>query len=336
MTTGDHTVTASFDLILVVDWSASSRPTRGSDSIWIAGRSPVGAGTEILEPFNPSTRAAAVEWIADLVTDHETASILIGIDASLGAPAGVAAAVGGRPGWESWWDTLAELVDDRPDNDNNRWQVAAELNRRIARHTDPGASITATHPGTAAETVDGSRPLAGPFWGGPAAAEVAGLGRRRPERFAVPEYRLCETELRRSGRRPFPLWQLAYAGSVGSQALLAVAALVGLRRRIGDRMRIWPFEAGSVGDAGSGHGTGRVGQVVVAEVWPSMWPLELGSHPIRDAAQVVETAALVAEAPLADWLDTADLPEIARAEEGWILGLPPPGSTAGSAPVAAG
>lgn len=322
-------MTASFDLVLVVDWSASARPTRGRDSIWIAGRSPAGAPTAILEPFNPPTRVAAVEWIAALIAEHETSSILIGIDASLGAPGGIATAVGGRSGWTSWWDTLAELVVDRPDNDNNRWEVAAELNRRIARHTDAGATATGPATGPITGTAAGQAPLSGPFWGGPAAAEVAGLGRRRPERFAVPEYRLCEAELRRNGRRPFPLWQLAYAGSVGSQALLAVAALAGLRRRIGDRMRVWPFESCDPDDLGSGHGTGRRNQVVVAEVWPSMWPLGLGSHPIRDAAQVVETAALVAEAPLAEWLDAADLPEIARAEEGWILGLPAPGSAVG-------
>ena len=43
------------------------------------------------------------------------------------------------------WDLLAQLVDDRDDNANNRFEVAAELNRRVG----PGP---------------------GPFWGCPPAA----------------------------------------------------------------------------------------------------------------------------------------------------------------------
>lgn len=332
MTTGDDAVDHGVDLIIVIDWSASARPTRGRDSVWSAmvsmrqdGSRPKADGV----PVNHPTRAAAMDWLAAVIDDHPGWRILVGVDASLGAPAGVAEAVGGCPNWMCWWQTLADLVDDRADNSNNRWEVAAELNRRIGRHhraDDHARRVGAENAVTTPVTTPVSTPVtgsvsAGPFWGGPAAAEAAGIGRTRPVEFAVGEYRRCEIELRRLGRRPFPLWQLAYAGSVGSQALLAVAALGRLRRRFVDRVRVWPFEP--TADSAL-VASDREGPVIIAEVWPSMWPLDLGSHPIRDAAQVGELARLLADAPLAEWLDESVLPEIARTEEGWVLGLPAP------------
>ena len=103
------------------------------------------------------------------------------------------------------------------------------------------------------------------------------------------EYRVVEETLRAQGLRPFSCWQLLGAGAVGSQSLLGIARLHGLRHRLGDRTQIWPFTTGlatpNLGD----------GAVVVAEVWPSMHPVVDVDGDVRDAIQVRTTARWLAD-----------------------------------------
>jgi precorrin-8X/cobalt-precorrin-8 methylmutase len=150
---------------------------------------------------------------------------------------------------------------------------------------------------------------AGPFWG-------AGLGDGRKSPFPVAgfgEWRRCEQAARATGLRPKSTWQLSGAGAVGLQSLTGIARLEALRAR-DQRLRVWPFED----TAGA--------QVVMAEVYPSMFP-RCPHHAVRDAAQVCGTARALAAADrsgqLAGWWDCpAD--DVVCSEEAWILGVHAP------------
>ncbi|HEY3943294.1 MAG TPA: hypothetical protein VGL60_12550, partial [Acidimicrobiales bacterium] len=85
-----------FDQIVVVDWSASAKPTRGRDSIWV-GRCEV--GSERRETRNLPTRAAAASYLAELLGRSAAtgAATLVGLDFSFGYPAGFAEVVDPRP-----------------------------------------------------------------------------------------------------------------------------------------------------------------------------------------------------------------------------------------------
>ncbi len=109
-----------FDRVVVVDWSASSRPVRGRDSIWIATAD---AGSGDIRTTNPATRSDACGELDELC--RRPGTTLLGVDFSLGYPAGTARALrlNGTP-WRAMWSLLAELVIDADDNANNRFEVA--------------------------------------------------------------------------------------------------------------------------------------------------------------------------------------------------------------------
>src|SRR5580700_4981260 len=118
---------ALFDRFLMVDWSGASVPRLGRDSIWsclIEARRP-----PRLE--NHPTRAAATEAVRAIMLDSVRAGrrLLAGFDFSFAYPAGFAARLGldGEP-WLAVWELLARAIVDTPDNENNRFAVAAELN----------------------------------------------------------------------------------------------------------------------------------------------------------------------------------------------------------------
>jgi precorrin-8X/cobalt-precorrin-8 methylmutase len=286
-----------FDRFVVVDWSANSAPKLGRDSIWIA-QLDAGGGDSVT---NLPTRRSAEMVIAGICAAGADTTTLIAVDFSLGYPVGTAAALGleGMP-WSSTWALLTTRVVDDGRNANNRFAVAAELNRRL----------TAT---------------AAPFWGCPPSAAGEYLA---PTKAPVPPslaaFRACEQVLRGQGRRPFSSWQLLGAGAVGSQSLLGIPMLERLRHRFVDRVDVWPFTTGFRPpdlDAGA---------IVIAEIWPSM--RELGDHGamVRDAAQVSATATwLVARdgaGELAALFSPTMSPEVEAAalvEEGWVLGVMP-------------
>jgi hypothetical protein len=114
-----------FDRFVVADWSANSTPKQGRDSIWIAVADAAGVTT-----LNPATRAEAEARLHDIVDASAGVRTLIGIDVSLGCPAGTAAALGlaGDHPWRSTVEALSALVTDDDRNTNNRFAVAAELN----------------------------------------------------------------------------------------------------------------------------------------------------------------------------------------------------------------
>ena len=277
---------ALFDGYAAVDWSANGVPKRGRDSIWIAVRG--WGGTQ--EPENPPTRADAVARIEGLLGRATEAGrrLLCGFDFPFGYPAGTARMLTGRDGWEAVWSRIAELVEDGPDNANNRFDAAAALNAAFAGD--------------------------GPFWGNGLKRDIPGLPRRKPAGWGVdlpPNRRHAESKVRRAQE----VWKLVGVGSVGGQALTGIAALEGLRRRT-DAV-VWPFET-------LGEGTAHV----LAEIYPSLiepapGPGVKDARQVRAVAAALkrldETGALARHlaAPL-------DLPPAVREEEATIFGMQDP------------
>ena len=111
-------------------------------------------------------------------------------------------------------------------------------------------------------------------------------------------------------------FQLYYPPTVGGQVLMGLPVLARLRHRFGAGLAVWPFQPW------------RAAPVVLAEIWPGLIEGavkaalgQAGKHAIRDREQVRLLArALAALHPgrLAAMLDAP--PQIARREEGWILG----------------
>lgn len=278
-----------FDRYVVVDWSAAARPVTGPNSIWIAVVDAAFGDEPRLS--NPSTRRRAEAEIGAAVAG--SSRTLVAIDASFGYPAGTARwfDLAGEPPWRAMWCHLAEHVVDDETNANNRFEVAAELNRR--------------------------RGGAAPFWGRPVRSPLLGLEVRKPSSFPVPEYRLVEERLRAGGHRPASAWQLAGAGSVGSQTL---TLLPWLYRSLGS-VDVWPFTTGLAPPA--------TGRPVVVETWPTAFDLDLSDHPVRDAAQVAGVARRLRAADAAGQLTRWFVPDVdpadravVESEEGWVLAPP--------------
>ncbi len=286
-----------FDRYVVVDWSANSTPKLGRDSIWIATLDQTGDVSVV----NVATRSEAERRLVELFIADPMSTTLLGVDFSLGYPAGTASALGlaGAP-WSAMWEMLADRIGDDDRNGNNRFSVAGELNERLSAGT-------------------------GPFWGCPPSAANGHLTTTRPaatEAFA--QFRAAEEVLRSQGRRPFSSWQLLGAGAVGSQSLLGIPRLARLRRRFGNRVEVWPFTTGVEAPVL------RDGVIVMAEVWPSMLDVDVAGTEVRDAAQVAATARWLADADAGGALGamfspalSPDVSEVAVAEEGWVLGVIP-------------
>ncbi len=255
------------------------------------------------EPAYARTRHDAVECLASLIAGELDADrrVLIGFDFPFGYPAGVAAHLAGEASALALWDWLTARIEDTEDNANNRFEVAAEINR--------------TYPGI------------GPFWGRPRAwryPDVPTHASRRTEREAhPPERRIADSQAR--GAKT--VWQLAYAGSVGSQVLLGLPAIKRLIEHplMKGRLTVWPFDIGL--RAPEAH-------AVVAEIYPSLLRREIEERKyegeIPDAAQVRVNAeafsrldALGGLGPLFEGALFLDAEErrIVETEEAWILGL---------------
>ncbi len=290
-----------FDTHIVVDWSARSSPSPmrpSADAIWWA----VVRGGQTKPPVYQRTRGEAVKRLADFLAAEVAAGrrVLIGFDFPFGYPEGVAARITGRAEAFALWDWIAMRVHDGPDNANRRFEVAAEINRFY----------------------DG----VGPAWGRPAAWDVPDVPVAMKERWGAdhpPERR------RADGRSTTAktVWQLAYAGSVGSQILLGLPALKTLREdpRLRGYVAVWPFDSGfEVPEAA----------VVLAEVYPSVLQPQVHARrradEVLDAAQVRVLAAGFAALDASGGLGplfsapeglTAADHAVVCAEEAWILGL---------------
>jgi hypothetical protein len=200
------------------------------------------------------------------------------------------------------WRSIADLFTDDERNRNNRFEVASELNRRAG-------------------------PESGPFWGCPPSRAGAHLAPTKPQPPPAAEFRRTEQSLRAGGLRPASCWQLLGAGSVGSQTLTFLPVLEQVRTRAPGRVDIWPFTTGLAAPQ-----IGR-GGVVIAEVWPTMFPTasphSVTRATVRDAEQVTATSEALRDADVAaslrGWFaPDPDEPSEIVDEEGWILGVSQP------------
>jgi hypothetical protein len=287
-----------FDTYIIVDWSASTVPKRGKDSIWICRHGP-----DAETVANPPTRHAAHALLADMLENAMANGerAVAGFDFPFGYPAGFAARLGlaGTP-WRATWDEIACLIEDKPDNGNNRFAVGAALNHRVS-----GKGF--------------------PFWGCPVGFTHEFLGARHhgghheheplKERRAIDEWMIGAQ----------PCWKLAYTGSVGSQVLTGLPVVRALRDDIrwAAKARIWPFE--------TGLGLPDDARIVFAEVWPSWWKACAKLGEPKDKAQVRTVARIFNAADragaLAGWFspDIGDLdPRPIIEEEAWTLGVTAP------------
>jgi hypothetical protein len=293
-----------FGAYIMVDWSAASKPATGEDSIWIGHMRRDVRFRPLYAANNPSTRKAAEDQLRTLIADHVKRSerVLLGFDFPLGYPQGAVAALKLKedPPWKALHAYLAKEVKDKPDNANNRFQVAAMMNRTIS-----GGPF--------------------PFWGCPPRDALTTLQPKkgRPhEAGDVAEFR--KTEQRAKGAQP--VWKLYTSGNVGSQAMMGIPAVRRLKEALGDGARLWPFETGwkPLVEADL-DGV----DVVVGEIYPSLFAAKPAEGEVKDAAQVRAAAehflALdekgqlgAAFGPKPDQRDHADAVE---REEGWILGV---------------
>lgn len=280
-----------FDRFVIIDWSASNKATSGADSIWVADSHQA--------TRNISTRAATITHIRTILDDclHKGARLLIGWDFAFGYPVGFADALG-LSGWQGVWDYLSDRIEHKPDNQSNRFDVAARINRSLGNQS-------------------------GPFWGYLGKDCPDGLspkrypdGIKRPWPFERFDYL---RQIERHVPSASPVFKLAYTGSVGSQALLGIPRLNHLRRSFPDEIAIWPFE--------TGFANNLCAPVVFTEIYPS-------AHAVPDGTDVKDKRQV--EAVLRDfsaWNETGTLQEKLNApslsgklrqtvlrEEGWVVG----------------
>ncbi len=288
-----------FDRYLMIDWSASSAPALGVNSIWacLAGRGD--DGELVLETQNFSTRSGLMAYLAQQVEDAIASNrrLLAGFDFAFGYPRGAAQALTGQPGWQALWDLFAERIEDADDNSNNRFEVAGRLN------SDCFADAPV-------------------YWGHPQNRDVAGLTANRPvmRNLLLADKRTAEQ--RAPGAQS--VWKLAYPGSVGSQALTGIARLAAFRKdaRYQPHIRVWPFETGFDG--------AHPAACIIAEIYPSLFRCEVEKDEVPDRAQVQLLARKFADYDKAGYLQALmgkpqdlndDDLDAVLAEEGWILGL---------------
>lgn len=294
-----------FNSHVIVDWSARSAPSPAKpskDAIWVGVARDCGVETTYLR-----TRAAAEAWLIDFFAAETAAGrrALVGFDFPFGYPAGVAETICGEASALSLWDWFAAHVEDAEDNANNRYDVAAKINR--------------LYPGV------------GPFWGTPHAREIADVPARGNDRKGdhPPERRACETVAK--GAKT--VWQLAGAGAVGSQVIMGLASLHRIRTAVPD-VAIWPFQTGWTAPDG-GH--------VIVEIYPSLFavPSQAASGEIGDELQVRVTAEAYRMFDISGDLGAmfrgpaaldAETRKVVEREEAWILGLGHPAITRRPAP----
>ena len=294
-----------FHTHVVVDWSARSTPSPArpsKDAIWWAvARSGGGA---VPAPRYARTRHEALEGLAAFIAAELDAGrrVLAGFDFPFGYPAGVAERLTGERSALALWDWLAARIKDKENNDNNRYDAAAAINKTY-------------------------RGVVGPCWGRPATWDYPTVPVKKSQRTCrephPPERRICD----RRARGAKTVWQLAYAGSVGSQMLLGLPALARLVAdpRIAGRAQVWPFETGL-----------RVpgAQAAIAEVYPSLLRNALRTR--REAGEILDRAQVRVNADAFARLDAGgglaplfegapglapDERRLIEAEEAWILGL---------------
>jgi hypothetical protein len=302
-----------FDAYITVDWSAASRKTRaGKDSIWYCLVVRENGRAVIRDVQNPRTRQDAYDQVfAHLAEFHRQGLVtLVGFDFPYSFPRGFAETLGlkGQSPWLLIWDELRRIIQDAPDNSNNRFHAASRLNERITRGP-------------------------GPFWCCPRNFETS-LLRRGKDLYVLPdgiaEYRIAEVRARRfTTPGPHSVWQLYTQGSVGSQALLGIPRVRALRfaSELESVSRVWPFETGLSSLKRPGRGEWSI---MHAEIYPSLYKISRIFGLCLDEMQVRTLALHFEELDSRDELAhlfggecdlTVEEQQAVISEEGWILGV---------------
>lgn len=269
----------TWDTYLMVDWSGGN--DRGAqpkaDAIW-AGVVQDGTAQE---PIYFRNRQVFTSWVFDFLDAALAADrkVMVGFDFPFGYPVGFGRHVTGSDDPFVLWEWFADRVEDSP-KANNRFDIAGQIN--------------------------GTLPGMGPYWGNGLKRDIAHLPRkglaRDPNPF--PERREIETLAKGS----FTCWQLAGAGSVGSQIIMGLPVLHKLRMAFAGQIAIWPFEP-------------LTKPIACMEIWPTLFAGPAPDGMIKDAHQVIATAkALHARQLTPDHADVA----ISAPVEGWILGIGQP------------
>ena len=271
----------AFDTIAIVDWSAGKRapqrPTK--DAIWIGV---VRSGVE-QEPVYCRSRIEAETWLSAFIESEAEAGrrVLIGFDFPFGYPSGFVRQVTGSDDPLVFWDWLAARITDTEVGENNRFDIASELNRLF----------------------DGP----GPFWGKPSQDGWPDVPYRKAgiAYDICAERRACDLKAKASSS----CFQLFFNPTVGSQALMGLPMLARLRRCAG--VAVWPFQDRT---------EAQTLLVEIWPGLIERAVKEADTDEIRDAAQVRLLAGALARMP-PEQLEAmlADTGPEAR-EEAWILG----------------
>jgi molybdopterin molybdotransferase len=275
---------SGFDTVVIVDWSAGKRapkrPTK--DAIWIG----IARGSAEEEPLYFRSRIEAEAWITHFLQTENAAGrrVLMGFDFPFGYPRGTARAVTGSNDVFALWTWLESRIRDDDAGENNRFDVAEEMNRCFEG--------------------------LGPFWGKPSRDMWPDVPYRKAgiafERIA--ERRSADVRANAASS----CFQLAFPPTVGSQVLMGLPMLARLRRLPG--VAIWPFDAWD--DAQT-----VLAEIWPGLIEPAVrQALDAADPPIRDREQVRLLARAVAGlTPDRLAVMMQDFPEEAR-EEAWILG----------------
>jgi hypothetical protein len=300
-------VSRLFNAYVIVDWTAAEGRKTGEQSLWIGVMKRDVRFRLTYETHNPDSRAEGEKVLRTVLADLRRRGdrALVGFDFALGLPRGTAdrLALKGEP-WSALWSFLGSNVVDKADNTNNRFAVAAKINRLA---TDE----------------------ARPFWGAPARQAQRWLATTKPtDGYGdFPELRLTEQALSGLGKTaPKTSWQMHGAGAVGGHTLLGIAAAKRLVDELDHAAAVWPFGTGL-------HALTPADveplSVLVAEVYPLLYPAKPEPGETKSAAQVRAAAEALArldeKGDLAKLfagpkgLSEEDVAAVQR-EEGWILG----------------
>ena len=258
--------------VLVVDWSANSKPKTGADSIWI--------GDAYGNRVNPSTRVEAIEFLKRLISQKgDEQKWLIAFDFSFGVPGWSELGEDDVPTfWEEVYEYFLQEFKRIPqfksktfDFNNEsaalRWKVANDLNRAVFKQKK--------------------------FWGCPKDLEkgLDDLSSKKGDRKGFSD----EKRSTDSNGAKSP-WQLLGAGSVGSQMLMGICHLQRWRKEKewADKISVWPFEESNK-------------QIVFAETFPSHEDFagenklidQINNHRcglVKDAVQVTAVANCLQQA----------------------------------------
>ncbi len=273
----------AFDLVAVVDWSASGAAPRlrpQSDAIWIGIASAQGVET-FYQPSRHAAEQAVAALMARTLADGQT--LLVGFDCPMGYPDGFAQRLTGTARAAAVWRWLEDAITDGPDNRNNRFAVADAINRQFGGN--------------------------GPFWGCPHGQVFPDLGPKKTVDYSA----LGLGERRRVEHlvpRAQPVWKLFTTGSVGSQSLTGLPMIHRLSQH--PAVAVWPFDAPAQITLAEIYPSLLATAVTAA----------LSTGAIKDEVQVrllAQSLWRLGQSGLLGGLLAAAPPET-RSEEGWILG----------------